>query len=195
MKTFLNLTFVILLWSCSPPGPLDEPGLYQFIRNEQNGLMKVKESNGFSLALIYKPAELIAKQQLGSSSRKEFDSLVNHFSKYLYFTLEMTYHGKDLETAFGSDPGSFADKISFLSSDFAQDIQLTSEKDTLSVLDFVYSRSYGMGVSTCMMVFEKPKGEDFTIMVSGNKIGFDLKEFLFQKSKIENAPKLKLKLI
>jgi hypothetical protein len=143
--------------------------------------------------MAVKPNDLIANQQVMRGTKREFDSLRKHFSKYLYFNLEMTKDGKDLESYFASDPEGFANKISFLSSEFAQNIQLVTELDTLSALECSYTRSYGMGRSNCLVVFERPKEKEFEIQVSGYPIGFGRQQFQFNLTQIENAPRLKTK--
>jgi hypothetical protein len=143
--------------------------------------------------MIWRPNDLIVKQQAVKGTPRELDSLTNYFSKYMYFTFEMTKDGKDLETSFASDPSNFADKISFLASGFSQEIRLLTRKDTTAALECIYSRSYGMGASQCLIVFNKPTEEHFEIEVKGYPIGFGRELFPFNLSDIKNAPKLKAK--
>ena len=195
MRLVFYLVLVFALGRCASSTQLEEKALYQFVRDEDNGLTKTADADGFHLAMVWKPNDLIVKQQMDKGTKGEFDSLTNYFSKYLYFTLEMTRDGKDLETSFASDPGSFAEKISFLSSDFSQNIQLVTKKDTTSVLECIYSRSYGMGVSQCLIVFNKPKENQFEIEVKAYPIGFGKQSFPFILSDIEKAPRLKTKFL
>jgi hypothetical protein len=181
--------------SCKHNEQLDEKTLFSFIRDKDNGLIKTMDVEGFHLAMIWKPNVLIAKQQMSGETKKEFDSLSAHFSKYLYFTLEMTKDGKDLETSFASDPESFANKVSFLSWELSQNIRLVTKKDTVSALDCIYARSYGMGVSSCLIVFDIPKTEEFVVEVVGYPIGFGKQMFPFILSDIDKAPKLKTKFL
>jgi hypothetical protein len=141
--------------------------------------------------MVWKPNDMIARQQVNKGTKREFDSLRDYFSKYLYFNLEMTKDGKDLETYFASAPESFADKISFLSAGVSQHIQLVTQKDTLPAIECLYSRSYGMGNSIFLLVFDKPKESEFEIQVSGYPIGFGKQLFPFHLTDIKNAPRLK----
>ncbi len=179
--------------SCRPKAELGESDLFRFIREESHGLMKTKEQEGFRLAMVWNPNEFIARQQITKGTRREFDSLKEHFSKYLYFSLEMTKDGKDLETSFAADPGSFADKISFLSSEFSQNIHLITKRDTTCALECIYTRSYGIGLSQCLVVFEKPNTKWFEIEVKGYPLGFGKQVFEFNQTDITNAPRLKTK--
>lgn len=195
MRLIAYSILVLVVGSCARTNQLDEKELYKFIRDEDHGLMKSKDKDGFHLAMVWKPNDLIVQQQLDKGTQREFDSLTSYFSKYLYFTLQITKNGKDLETSFANDPASFADKISFLSSGFSQNIQLITKKDTVSVLECIYSRSYGMGASQCLIVFDKPTEDKFKIEVKGYPIGFGKESFPFRLSDIRNAPKLKTKLL
>lgn len=186
MSTCLAVTI-----GCRSGEPLDEKGLRSYVRDESNGLIKKQDTDGFELTMVWKPNAMIASQQVNKGTKHEFDSLRDYFSKYLYFNLEMTKDGKDLETYFASDPGSFADKISFLSARFSRNIRLITKKDTLPAIECLYSRSYGMGSSNCLLVFDKPKESEFEIQITGYPIGFGKQLFPFNLTDIENAPRLK----
>src|SRR5260370_28390310 len=142
MRGAIFLILALSLWSCERKTELEEQDLYKFVREESHGLIMIKEEDGFQLAMIWKPNDLIAKQQVIKGTKQEFDSLKNYFSKYLYFTLEMTRQGKDLETSFASDPGSFAEKVTYLSSGLSQNIRLITPRDTVLAIECIYSRSY-----------------------------------------------------
>jgi hypothetical protein len=186
-----SVFLAIVIGGCTYNEALTEKDLINYVRNDNNGLIKTAEAEGFKLTMIWKPNDLIASQQVIKETKREFDSLRNYFSKYLYFNLEMTKEGKDLETYFASDPASFADKISFLSASLSQHIQLITPKDTLPAVECLYSRSYGMGSSNCLLVFNKPKEREFEIQISGYPIGFGKQFFSFSLIDIENAPRLK----
>jgi hypothetical protein len=181
--------------SCTHQSQLEEEALHRYVRTEGNGLIKAKEADGFHLAMIWRPTDLIAKQQAVKGTKIEFDSLASYFSNYLYFNLEITKDGKDLETSFANDPSSFAEKISFLSSGLAENIRIISEDDTIPALECIYSRSYGMGASQCLIVLNKPKKDFFQIEVKGYPIGFGKELFSFHLSDIQNAPRLKTNLL
>jgi hypothetical protein len=195
MKIPLCLIFISILVSCQrPTDALDEKDLYQFVGDEGNNLSKKEEADGYTVTVTYKPSDLIALQQMRSKTSSEFDSLSHYYSQYLYFMLEMTYDDKDLETAYASDPGSFAEKITYLSSGMTEHIRLVTARDTTALTDYVYARSYGLGSSQCLLVFDKPKEEDFKILVNGLVLGFGQLSFPFQSSNIKKTPQLKLKL-
>ncbi len=195
MRGVIYILSIVLLQACHQKQPLDQNMLVRFIEDEGNGLKKTIDEEGFSVSMMYKPVDFIAKQQMQKGTRREYDSLIRYFSDYLYFTLAITRDGKDLETSFGLDPGSFADNISYLSADFGQAIKLLTKKDTADILDYAYSRSYGIGSSNFLLVFKKPRDEKFEIEVKGYHLGFGTINFSFDQTDIEKTPKLKLNLL
>ncbi len=172
----------------------DRNSLIRYIENEDNGLKKTHKENNFKLSVTYRPTDFIVQQQMIRGTPKEFDSLTASFSRYIYFNLSIAYGNKDLESEFGRDPGSFADRVSFLSSDFSRGIKLLTKKDTFDILDFIYTRTYGIDNSNFMLVFYRQKSEHFEIQVTGYELGFGKISFPFEQSDIEKTPRLKIKL-
>jgi hypothetical protein len=195
MRANILILSIISLLGCQSRQPMDQNSLISFVDDEDNGLKKTVEEKGFTLTMKYRPMDFIAEQQMEKGTQKEYDSLTNYFSKYIYFNLLITYDNKDLESAFGLDPGSFADKVSYLSSDFSQSIKLITKKDTLDILDYSYSRSYGVGPSNFLLVFNKPSTNQFEVEVKGYQLGFGKIAFPFTQTDIKKTPKLKLKLL
>jgi hypothetical protein len=195
MKASIVIVFIFFLLGCKPKQAVDQNTLISFVDNENNGLKKTIEEKGFKLTMKYRPMDFIAQQQMQTGKQKEYDSLSNYFSKYIYFNLLITYDKKDLESAFGLNPESFADNISYLSSDFSQSIKLLTPKDTSDILDYAYSRSYGIGASNFLLIFNKPQSSQFEIEIKGYQLGFGKVSFPFNQTDIEKTPKLKLKLL
>jgi hypothetical protein len=195
MRIGILVVYTFFIAACALEKQVDEKALVSFIDNNDNGLKKTIEEKGFTLTMKYKPVDFIARQQMEKGTQKEYDSLTSYFSKYIYFNLLVTYDGKDLESGFGLDPGSFAEKVSYLSSDFSQSIKLLTKKDTLDILDYAYSRSYGIGSSNFLLVFNKPATEQFEIEVKGYQLGFGKIAFPFTQTDIKRTPQLKLKLL
>jgi len=193
MKSFFVI-LSILIFGCRHQKLSSDSDLNNYINDEDNGLTKIVNQDGFTLTMRYKPAQLVAKQQLIRGTKREYDSLVKYYSKYIYFNLEISKNGKDLETKFGSDLHSFPDKISYLSNEFSSGIQLVADADTLELSDFLYSRSYGVSTSNFMLVFNHPKGQNWQIVVTSEKLGFGTVVFTFTQSDVENIPEINTKL-
>lgn len=189
----MRLIFLIFfaLMGCANSKQFSEEQLYNYLQDEDHGTFQTVEDGKFKISVMYRPSELVAKQQMEKKTEKEYDSLTAYFSKYLYFLMEITYNGKDLETAFATNPSTFPSNISYLSEKFGDDVRLVSKTDTLNITDFIYARSYGIGTSQFLLAFEKPREEKFQIEVNPHRIGLNTQFFSFRKNELENTPHLK----
>lgn len=192
MKKLFSLFLVIMCFSCGGGKEVTESELLAFVKDEANGLKKTVEYDEFTVTATYKATDFIVRQQMEKGSVSEMDSLRRVYAPYLYFTLTIEKDGKDLETAFAYDPGTFAGKISYLTSSFSENILLVSGSQQESLADYMYSRSFGSGPSSFLLVFKKPSGQDFDLVVEGHDLGFGKLRFPFNLDDIENTPHLKL---
>jgi len=192
MKDIISLLLIIsLVMSCGPKA-VDEKVLLDYIRNEENGLSHFEEFNSYKVRLTYKTSDQIVKQQIEKGSPREVDSLRSLYNCYVYFILVIEKNSKDLETDFAYDPSTFADKISYLTTSFSQNITLSTSFKTYSVSDYLYARSFGSGPSNFLIVFEKPELQDFDVVVEGHDLGFGKIRFPFSQRDLNKAPLLKL---
>lgn len=189
MRFLIWVSLMTAAVSCGPK-VLEEADLMEFIKDGDNGLMKAVKQDDFEITLTYKPTDVIVKQQMENSSQR--DSLRDVYSQYIYFTLTITKYGKDLESIFAHDLGTFASKIEYLTSQFSQNITLRTSSATSSVEDYLYVRSFGSGPSNFLVVFKKPEKDRFKIIVNGVHLSFGQTEFSFNQSDLENVPHLKL---
>ncbi len=187
----LLIGLIFFCYGCQTK-PLDEPALMAFVKDEDNGLIQTVEYEDFKLEATYKPTDLIVKHQMEKGTAKEIDSLRKAYAPYLYFVLSVEREGKDLETGFAMDLGSFAEKISYLSSSFSENIVLATNVKTYSITDYLYTRSYGTGPSRFLIIFEKPTENNFELVVEGHSLGFGKVKFPFTKADINKTPSLKL---
>jgi len=193
MKSVIAVFGCIMFIACQRQEYLSEKDLFDFIQDESNGLIAIKRENGFILRMMWRPSDLIALQQASNGGTREFDSLKNYFSNYLYFTLDMSYGNTDLETQFAKDPSSFADKMSFLNSELSENIRLITKSDSYIPLECLYTRSYGTAHSQCLIVFPRPEADRLNIELSAPPLGIGKLTFSFLSSDILSAPKLKIK--
>ncbi|MBS1506485.1 MAG: hypothetical protein JSS79_07565 [Bacteroidetes bacterium] len=193
----LKFCFIIslMLLGCSSRQCMDMPHLVKYLENEDNGVCKAEENNGFKVRLKYRPTDFIVQQQMQKGTQKEYDSLTRHFSNYLYFDLQITHDNKDLETYFAANQMDFAAQVSYLNADFANGIKLITAKDTTDVLDYAYLRSYGIGPSNFLLVFKAIDENNFTLEVTGYSLGFGKVSIPFTKKDIDKTPKLNLTLL
>jgi hypothetical protein len=182
---------IVLLAGCSSERSTDKHGLVSYIEDEDNGLKKTRESDGFKVTATYRPNDFVAQQQMSGTTADEYDSLLQLYSKYSYFIVDISKNGKDLETAFVLDKSDFASNISYLSSRFSEKISVIIGDDVRPVTDFLYERSYGMTDSKFLLAFENINENDFHLVIDGRELGFDEISFPFEKSKIKSIPKLR----
>jgi hypothetical protein len=190
MRTFL-FGLILFSYGCQPK-PMDEAALMAFVKEEDNGLTKKVEYDDYKLEAAYKPTDLIVKHQMEKGTAREIDSLRKAYAPYLYFVLTVERNGKDLETGFAMDLSTFAEKISYLSSSFSESIVLATDAKTYSITDYLYTRSYGTGPSKFLVIFEKPKENNFELVVEGHSLGFGKVKFPFTQTDINKTPPLKL---
>jgi hypothetical protein len=190
MRTLL-IGLIFFCYACQTK-PMDEAALMAFVKDEDNGLIQKVEYEDFKLEATYKPTDLIVKHQMEKGTAKEIDSLRKAYAPYLYFVLSVEREGKDLETGFAMDLGTFAEKISYLSSSFSENIVLATDVKTYSITDYLYTRSYGTGPSRFLIIFEKPKENNFELVVEGHSLGFGKVKFPFKQADINKTPSLKL---
>jgi hypothetical protein len=186
----LALSFM-LPFGCKPTR-LDEQALMAFVQNEENGLVKKETYGTFTLSAYYKPTDLIVKQQLLKNTQREIDSLKNAYAQYAYFVLSLEKDGKDLESSFALNAGTFAEKILYLTSAFPENIRLMAGNEQYTLEDYLYTRSYGSGPSQFLLVFKRPVENSLTLTVKGYDLGFGQVDFAFAQADINNIPPLKL---
>ncbi len=189
-RTFL-FGLILFTYGCQPK-PMEEAALMAFVKEEDNGLIQKVEYDDFKLEAAYKPTDLIVQHQMEKGTAREIDSLRKAYAPYLYFVLTVERNGKDLETGFAMDLGTFAGKISYLTSSFSESIVLATDTKTYSITDYLYTRSYGTGPSKFLVIFEKPTENNFDLIVEGHSLGFGKVKFRFTQSDIDKTPPLKL---
>jgi hypothetical protein len=191
MKIRYGLIFLFVLLQACSASVASEAEIKTFLQDPDHGLFKKKEDSGFEIEVLYRPTDFIVKQQMEKGTPHEIDSLRKAYAKYHYFLLTISKSGKDLETQFAYDLGSFANKISFLASDFSSKIFLQTENKDYSIQDYVYTRSYGMGLSQFLLVFERPAEARFDLTIEGYDLGFGKVQFAFDQSDIKKIPHFK----
>ena len=176
-----------------------EDDLTMYLHEESNGYTQHKTINGVEYTLLYRPTDLLVKQELGDASATETQVQTSRekYNKYLYFNLSMSKNNKELLSVAPKHQNEFGAMVNQLAFGMDQKVHLfTQSKDTLEMADFIYPRMYGMSrATTIMFVFPRetePLNEDylnFTIEDLGLYTG-EVK-FKIDTKKIKNEPKLK----
>jgi hypothetical protein len=131
-----------------------------FISDEGNEYCYNKEVSGVSYTLLYRPTDLLVKQELGDSiSEKRVNELREKYNKYLYFNLSMSLNGQELLSNVVRDKQQFGQMVNDLAFNMNEKVHFYSpEKDTLAMIDFVYPRMYGMtNATTILIVYPRDK--------------------------------------
>lgn len=194
---FLILLIVVLLNSCSKNKFVSEKELMAFIQDESNGYKQQKTINGVNFSLLYRPTDLLVKQELGDSiSEIKIQELRDKYNKYLYFNLNMSKNNQELLSTAPKNRNEFGQMVNQLAFGMREKVHVfTQAKDTLEMVDFVYPRMYGMSRSTSIM-FVYPRNKE---ILQGNFLNFSVEDlglntgevkFKIDTKNIKNQPQL-----
>ena len=195
---FFNLTLLILLLvSCNKNTFADEEALLEYLKDEENGYVQRKSVNGIDFELMYRPTDLLVKQELGDSITSDKVKILREkYSKYLYFNLSMSKNNQEILNSFSNDQNQFGAMVNQLAFGMNEKVHLyTQQRDTIEMIDFVYPRMYGMSKSTTIMfVYPRKETENnksnliFTIEGLGLNTG-EVK-FKIQNKRLNNEPSI-----
>ncbi len=194
----IALGIVLLVSSCTQKKFSNETDLLAYLKTPENGYVQNKTINGIAYNLMYRPTDLLVKQELGDT--KPTDSIIHalreKYNKYLYFNLSMSQNNQELLNAKAGNKNEFGAMVNQLVFGMGQKVHFyTKSKDTLELVDFVYPRMYGMSKATTIM-FVYPREEkalqeeqlNFTI----EDLGFYTGEVKFKiaSKQLNNEPQL-----
>ncbi|HHC81216.1 MAG TPA: hypothetical protein ENK46_15145 [Flavobacteriia bacterium] len=189
----------ILITGCTNKTFNTEQELWNYIKNEENGYIQHKNINGYDFTLLYKPTDLLVKQELSDlKDAKKISALRKKYNQYMYFNLSMSKNNKELLSTAPHSRNEFGAMVNQLAFGMGNKVHLyTQKKDTLPLLDFVYPRMYGMSQSTdILFVYPRDKKYlkneylNFTIEDLGIYTG--VVKFKVSTKKIEHEPTLDL---
>lgn len=196
------LLYCTLFYGCNQNTFNNENDLLTFLKNEENGYVQHKTVNGVDYSLMYRPTDLLVKQEVGSDSTKKYkvQELRSKYEKYMYFNLSMSKNGQELLSTAPKNRNEFGAMVNQLAFSMQDKVHLfTQSKDTLEMADFVYPRMYGMSrATTIMFVYPRDKEQlnkddilNFTIEDFGLYTG-EVK-FKMNTNNIKNEPRLSFK--
>jgi hypothetical protein len=151
---FISLVILLLLFiSCNNNSFADEEALLEYLKVEENGYVQRKSINGIDFELMYRPTDLLVKQELGDSiSSEKVKALRDIYSKYLYFNLSMSKNNKELLNTIPNNRDHFTSILNQLTFGMGEKVHVFyNKKDTLEIVDYIYPRLYGMSNSTTIM--------------------------------------------
>ncbi|MBN1183846.1 MAG: hypothetical protein JXB49_16255 [Bacteroidales bacterium] len=198
---FLNLAsialvFLLFLASCNQYLPHEN--LVSYINDPKHGLVQEKISNGYTIKLTYKPSELIAWQEiqiLGNSSKERINEILSRYDDQYYFVLSFSHEGKEI-LGKAQDMNWFNQILSQLSFNMQENVSLiVEEKDTLQVIDYSLSRTFGMASSSDVLLSFKRIDYEYnkTLVLQLKEMGLNTGNmwFHFKTKDINKIPKLR----
>lgn len=192
---------LFILTSCSPSN-LTEQELFSYVQNEDNGLLKTKEQNGYKITVYYKPTDLVINQyaEKGAIEQATLDTLKKQYKNYAYFILSLQKDKSNALYNMNEGFGAFSETLQTLAFRMDHYVHLTTaSKDTIPVADFVYPRLYGASPSTDILFVFNNKQFSNTEWVQFNLKEFGLgvgrKNFRFNTQDLQNTPALKFTLL
>lgn len=188
--------FLVIAVSCNSPAYLSEQELLEYIRDQDNGLVKTKQAPPFNLTVQYRPNDLLVLQELGKDRDvMQIAKARVKYRDYAYFILSMDIEGKNALYGSSADMAMFSENLQNLSFRMADKVSLiTSAQDTIEVADYIFDRTYGMGSTTLMFVFSKDKLKDaewFTFNLKEFGMGTGDQRFRFKNNALFTTPRLK----
>jgi hypothetical protein len=152
-NSLLSLLLVLTVSSCTKTFDTQEE-MNDYIKDEDNGYNYKKTVVGVDYVLQYRPTDLLVKQELGDKiDVSQVDKLRQKYNKYLYFNLSMSKNNQELLNGMASDKAKFGQMVNELAFGMEEKLHLyTTEKDTLTMADFIYPRMYGMSNATSIMI-------------------------------------------
>ena len=189
----------MFLIACNRNSFKSEKELLNFLQDEANGYKQSKNINGYDFTLMYRPTDLLVKQELGDSINKtKLKELRKKYSQYMYFNLSMSKNNQELLSTAPKDRNEFGAMMNQLAFGMGEKVHLfTQRKDTLEMADFIYPRMYGMSnATTIMFVYPREQNQlkeaflNFTIKDLGLYTG-EVK-FKIDIEKINSEPSLVL---
>jgi hypothetical protein len=161
---------LLMLSGCNQVAFDSNEALMDYVQDEENGYSQTKTVNGIEVCLTYRPTEMMAAQH---GSPTEGDSLKKLYNRNLYFVLSYSKNGKEILSAVPSSREQFNALQNELTYGMRERTSLTTEKnDTIPLLDFNFSRTYGLAHSNSLLLIYE-KNENFEKCA---RLSFNLKD-------------------
>lgn len=196
-RTIVLLLMVLWAFSCKRNTFENVKSLTGFLENPTNKLRYHKNVNGVDFFLTYRPTDMLVHQELGPKySKEQVKQLRNTYGKNIYFNLEMGMAGKELLDWKTVNKTEFTSLINRLAFGMGDNVHLVRGKDEkVPLLDFSYSRYYGMGKNTnILLAFEIDSNsigdEDLRLIIKDIGFGTGDVAFNLNAQSISDQPEL-----
>lgn len=190
--------FCAVLAGCTGESLLGEAALKQWIADPEHGVLVADRQEFVVTTLQYRPVDLVISQELRGMDyraedvarlRKDYDSLD-------FFVMKISKRGQEIENMFAQDPAAFAEVISYLNGDIADDIWLNVGNKPVLPEQVAYVRTFGAATASSLMIVFKSgilkQDADIVCTWEDTKMHTGIHRFAFTLKNIKDIPKLKL---
>ncbi len=200
----MRYTFIFFLFfstiSCNQKTFGTQEELLTYLQNEENGYLHKNTIHGIDISVMYRPTDLLVFQELGDTiTVGKIEELRNKYNKHLYFNLSFSHSNQELLSVLPKDRNEFGQLVNRLAFGMEGTMYLlSSKKDTLQMVDYIYPRLYGMSNATSMMaVFPREdkalSGDFFHFIIQDFGLSTGELRFKFLLSLLNDEPKIKFK--
>ncbi|MEP5338777.1 MAG: hypothetical protein ABJL44_19805, partial [Algibacter sp.] len=125
--------------SCTNKSFNNETALLDYIKAPENGYTQSKIINGVDYTLMYRPTDMLVKQELGDSiNNNKIEALRDKYNKYMYFNLSMSQNNQELLSTAPKNRNEFGAMVNQLAFGMNEKVHIyTPSKDTLEMADFI----------------------------------------------------------
>ena len=194
----LAIVFICLFFAACSSQFNSAEDLQSYISKEKNGLIQSKEIGNMAIKVAHRPTDLLVNQELSNQdyTQEEVTKLREKYNQYAYFTLSLSAGGQEVEAYNVNGQGDFGSRVQQLAFGMSDKVELhTNARDTITVADYVYQRTFGIGNSSDMLFAfkrEELKSSNWIqFQLDDFGLGIGTNRFRFKTKDIENAPKLK----
>jgi hypothetical protein len=190
--------FCTVLLSCKrKPDQVSKEELNEYVRDKGNGLRKGTTKNGIELTASYRPRDLLIIQEWEHVNKKDSSTLQQLKQKYTgqdYFVLELSKDNKEVIRQL-EEFAQYSDMVHVLSFEMSRFVNITTAKDTVELMDYVFEQNYGLGAANRLMfVFPSEKlktADSYDLNINEFGLNTGNVQFHFRRKDIEHIPAIK----
>ncbi|MGD1845368.1 MAG: hypothetical protein ACFB10_08245 [Salibacteraceae bacterium] len=156
--SLLSALSMVLLLSAFQDKSLSPEVYWHWVEDTDNGLKTIQRTTDFEWSLQYRPAPYIALQELRTFAphSRDFEEKVAELKGLDYYTLRIrSLQNKEVAATNAEGEDDFFARQHYLSSYFAEDLQLVDGQDTLPCALFHFERNYSLApYNDVLLAFE-----------------------------------------
>lgn len=186
--------------ACSQSEGINQKELREYLLDPDNGLHHTLRLNQTLISLSYRPVDLFLAQDLEryhTYTQDVVDSLGSLYSENLYFALDLSINGREIESQFLTDKLAYDQILQYLNHDIGKQISVTVDNvKNLPITGHVFVRMYGATGKTNLIIAVKRDAvitsNAFEVIIDDARLGIGKHIFSFKTSDLINTPSLQL---